>query len=118
MAGMRLAHLAGVLRVALVVTLAGLASCSSKPGPVVDIAPTILALRGVPVGRDMDGEILEGILKPGVLEALDPRSVASHDTPEWLASRGSGDVARPGEDERLEQLRALGYLGEDGESVE
>jgi hypothetical protein len=87
-------------------------------GDVTDITPTILALRGVPIGRDMDGTILEDILKPGALAALDPELIASHDTSEWLASRRSGDIARPGEEERLEQLRALGYLDDDGESVE
>jgi hypothetical protein len=89
-----------------------------RVGDVTDITPTILALRGVPIGCDMAGTILEGILKPGVLEALDPSFVATHDTPEWLASRGGGDVARPGEEERIEQLRALGYLDDHGESVE
>jgi hypothetical protein len=88
-------------------------------GNVADITPTILALRGVPLGRDMDGTVLEDILKPGVLEALGPDLVATHDTPEWLAERaGLGDVRTPGEEERLEQLRSLGYLAEAEEATE
>ena len=57
-----------------VIVVAGPAVRRAEPGPslreltradlpeigdVVDITPTILALRGVPIGRDMDGAILE-----------------------------------------------------------
>lgn len=80
-------------------------------GDMTDIAPTILALRGIPIGRDMDGSILENLFRPEVLEALDPEFVATHDTPEWLAAQRSlSEVEPPGSEERLEQLRALGYL--------
>ena len=80
-------------------------------GDVADITPTLLALRGLPIGRDMDGSVLEVLLKPQALDASGPEFVATHDTPEWLAARGKrAEIERPGHRERLEQLRSLGYL--------
>lgn len=83
-------------------------------GDVTDITPTLLALRGLPIGRDMDGSVLEVLLKPGVLEASSLEFVATHDTPGWLAARGKrAEIEYPGQKERLEQLRSLGYLDDD-----
>jgi hypothetical protein len=88
-------------------------------GDVDDITPTILALRGLPIGRDMDGVILKDILKPEFSACLEPTYVDTHDTAEWIASRGGpGDSERAGHEERLEQLRSLGYLEESPESSE
>ncbi len=87
-------------------------------GDVVDIAPTLLALRGVPIGRDMEGVVLETLFTPEFAQALAPRYVDTHDSAEWLAAqleRGSVDLPRV--QERLEQLRSLGYIG-DAESEE
>ena len=83
-------------------------------GDVTDITPTLLALRGLPIGRDMDGSVLELLLKPGVLEASVLEFVATHDTPEWLAARSERTaIEHPGQKERFEQLRSLGYLDDD-----
>ncbi len=83
-------------------------------GDVADITPTLLALRGLPIGSDMDGSVLEVLLKPGVLEASVLEFVATHDTPEWLAARDKRtEIEHPGQKERLEQLRSLGYLDDD-----
>lgn len=84
-----------------------------RVGAIVDIAPTLLALTGVPVGLDMDGRVLDSVLSslPG---STRPPAVATHDTKEWLASHSAkprqGVVPDTGEAERLEQLRALGYI--------
>lgn len=87
-------------------------------GDVSDITPTILALRGVPIGEDMDGVVLDELLRPGFFGGRAPASVPSHDTPEWLASRNEGEaVDLPGHEERLEQLRILGYLDEDHDAA-
>jgi arylsulfatase A-like enzyme len=86
-------------------------------GDVDDITPTILALCGLPIGRDMDGVILKNILKPEFSALLEPTSIDTHDTAEWVASRsGLGDPELAGHEERLEQLRSLGYLEESPES--
>ena len=88
-------------------------------GSVVDITPTILALRGLPAGDDMDGTVLKGLLRPGNLKLLGPRFIATHDTPEWLASQiARKDAVQRGLEERLEQLRSLGYLDGDLEKTD
>jgi predicted AlkP superfamily phosphohydrolase/phosphomutase len=81
-------------------------------GSILDVTPTLLALQAIPVARDMDGRVLDTLLvsAPGLER---PPPVATHDTPEWLAGRsGSVPPALPpeAEAERLEQLRALGYV--------
>jgi len=78
----------------------------TRVGGVADITPTVLALAGVPVGRDMDGAVLEH-----VLDDVEPRFVDTHDTAEWLEARGTAPNEVPGAAERIEQLRALGYIG-------
>jgi hypothetical protein len=73
---------------------------------VIDITPTLLALLEVPVGKDMPGRVL--------LEPLQPaprlRTVDTHDTSEWREARRGVDPKADHEPERLEQLRALGYI--------
>jgi len=78
---------------------------------VNDVAPTLLAWLGLPVGADMDGRpapFLRG-------RAADWETVASHDglEVEHAAAEPSG-----AEDAILEQLEALGYLegGDSGET--
>lgn len=79
-------------------------------GTIMDIAPTILALRNLPIGRDMDGEVLTTVLEEGFTERHPLHYVESHDTAEWLAARPSLPVAPQVERERLDQLRSLGYI--------
>lgn len=79
-------------------------------GSILDIAPTVLTLLGLPVGRDMDGRVLEATLAPSFLERHTVRFVETHTPADWYESRGGQDVTFPRSEERLEQLRALGYL--------
>ena len=79
-------------------------------GRVLDLAPTILALKGLPIGRDMDGVIMEAILEEGFLESHTPTFVETHDRPEWLDARPDELLTEEAERERLQQLRALGYI--------
>ncbi len=79
-------------------------------GSVLDLAPTILALKGIPAGRDMDGTILKELFEDGFLERYPPSFVASHDTAEWLAARPRQLMTSGMEEERIRQLKALGYL--------
>jgi tetratricopeptide (TPR) repeat protein len=80
---------------------------------VLDITPTILALFGLPVGRDMDGQPLA--------EALTDEFLEQHPV-EWIDSYGGyretggelagGEALRsPDAEEHLEKLRSLGYIG-------
>jgi hypothetical protein len=86
-------------------------------GHVRDLTPTILALRGLPIARDMDGAVLENLLRPEILEDIELEFIDTYDTPQWLAERAAAAVTdSPGQDERLEQLRSLGYLDGGSES--
>jgi predicted AlkP superfamily phosphohydrolase/phosphomutase len=84
-----------------------------RVGSIVDITPTLLALSGVPAGLDMDGHVLDSVLTPLPGTTRLP-AIATHDTSQWLASHSArprhGVVPDNGEAERLEQLRALGYI--------
>jgi hypothetical protein len=79
-------------------------------GSVLDLAPTILALKGLPIGQDMDGVIIESVLEEGFLENHPPTFVETHDRPGWLDSRPEELLSEEVERERLQQLRALGYI--------
>jgi hypothetical protein len=80
-------------------------------GSILDVTPTLLVLAGLPVARDMDGEVLDELLLPASPTRPRPPAVASYDDAAWRASRSA--QAAPGaaaDEERLEQLRALGYI--------
>lgn len=79
-------------------------------GSILDVLPTALALLGVPAARDLEGQPLP-VLRPEVLAAR-PEPIASYDTAEWQTARAAlRGEQRPSQDpERLEQLRALGYI--------
>ncbi len=79
---------------------------------VLDVAPTVLALFGMPVARDMDGQPLSEALKQDFLTG---HPVA------WIDSYGglrqqeaeSAAVASSGDAAMIEKLRSLGYIGEE-----
>ena len=87
-------------------------------GHVIDLAPTILALLELPLGRDMDGAVLNSVVDPAFLDARPLSYVDTHDTAEWVASRGSPVPEVPGTPERIEQLRSLGYIDDDATEKE
>jgi tetratricopeptide (TPR) repeat protein len=79
---------------------------------ILDIAPTVAALLDVPVARDLEGEALRRVFSPG---RVTPRAVAH-----YAAIAPAGHAETPGsapstpsvdDDDRISQLRALGYLG-------
>lgn len=75
---------------------------------ILDVTPTLLALLELPAGRDMAGRVLTELLHAD-LPIRKP--VATHDTRGWRAAR---EQLRPerleSDEERLEQLRSLGYI--------
>lgn len=79
-------------------------------GSVLDVTPTILALLGMPVGRDMDGRVLEELLTPTFRASHPLRFVDTYTPPGWYEGRHRDDNEIPWAEERIEQLRALGYL--------
>jgi len=79
---------------------------------LVDVAPTVLALGGLPVPRDMPGRVLsEALDRGGAIPAAGERTLASYETtgPGDVAARGAtGDTSV--DPKILERLRSLGYL--------
>ena len=73
---------------------------------ILDIAPTVLALLGVPPARDMPGRVLQ--------EALDVELGAER-VATWEGSGGPGPASRTADaavsKAQLEHLKSLGYLG-------
>ncbi len=74
---------------------------------LIDLAPTLLHLLGVPVPEDMDGKVLEDIFQPDFLAAHPVRAGAASGTSD--ADRPSGYTEE--ESAKVEErLQALGYL--------
>ena len=75
---------------------------------ILDITPTVLYLLGLPVGRDMEGRVLEAAIDPGFLAANPPRAIATHE----VRTHEGQDAAVPTDaDERIkDRLKSLGYL--------
>jgi len=88
------------------------------PVSLYDITPTILALRGLPAGKDMPGKVRADLFRPGVRDRLPRERIPSWDPlvpPRSWAEADDEDLARVRE-EMLEQLRGLGYIGDSGPS--
>jgi hypothetical protein len=77
---------------------------------VLEVLPTILAVKRLPVGEDMDGKPVLGMIDPAKFDPSAIRTVPTHDTPEWLAEQKTRTRRAEDEKERLEQLRSLGYI--------
>jgi len=76
---------------------------------VLDLAPTILALLGLPVPKDMSGRVLKEIIDPGFLARHPVRSIRSYD--DWMSRQPVSTSGPPAaEQEKLEMLRSLGYI--------
>ena len=80
-------------------------------GSVLDITPTLLAMMRIPVGKDMDGYVLSELFQEDVQIARQPAPIPTHDTAAFLARGQRQAPPHPSEEERLEQLRSLGYIG-------
>ena len=79
-----------------------------KEPSVADVTPTVLALLGLPVARDMDGRVLEEILDPAFLAEHPIRWVESY---EELIERPPLPEGEEGLDgSPAEYLRSLGYI--------
>lgn len=80
---------------------------------VADLAPTILALFGLPRADDMDGRILEQAFLPGFLDRLPLGSLRTYEDPE-----ARQELAEPIHSDTdasiVSRLTALGYLSQAG----
>lgn len=76
---------------------------------IVDLAPTILHLLGLPVCSEMDGRVLTEALTAPVRPASLPVAVSD---PDWAGTPSDGDDFTADDEEAvLERLRNLGYVG-------
>jgi predicted AlkP superfamily phosphohydrolase/phosphomutase/tetratricopeptide (TPR) repeat protein len=75
---------------------------------VIDITPTVLALAGLPVGKDMEGKVLHQCFS----EAIEPAFIESWETHEGFSGMHDKDqVEDPwAAQEALQQLVELGYI--------
>jgi predicted AlkP superfamily pyrophosphatase or phosphodiesterase len=93
----------------LVLSGADVARGAALASPSVeDVAPTLLALLGIPVGRDMTGRVLVEAIDPRFLAEHPVRAVASHTHPARAA--GGAPVASEADAAVEGRLRALGYV--------
>ncbi|HYC55558.1 MAG TPA: alkaline phosphatase family protein [Candidatus Binatia bacterium] len=79
-------------------------------GSIFDVAPTVLALLDLPVGRDMRGKVMTELFDPAFFAKHPVRMVESHTPKGWHRRRELPPDETPAEQERLEQLRSLGYI--------
>jgi predicted AlkP superfamily phosphohydrolase/phosphomutase len=77
---------------------------------LVDIAPTVLTLLGMPVADDMDGRVVEELLTPEWRRARPKDTVPTYDTPEWIAARARTPLPSGVDADLMERLRGLGYI--------
>jgi hypothetical protein len=74
---------------------------------VYDIAPTVLALYGLPKAQDMRGKVLWGAFDKSIRPDMFPETLATYETGK---SGPGGAVSSPVDKELMERLKALGYL--------
>lgn len=75
---------------------------------IADITPTILALMGLPVGKDMVGRVLEEIIEPKFLAEHPVNYVDSYEN--YIKHQQFEGVVDVAKDKQLEYLRSLGYI--------
>lgn len=76
---------------------------------VVDLVPTLLALFGLPVGKDMDGKVLTAALSEEFLAAHPVRTIATYDTSRPASGPRLARMTE-GDQELLQKLQSLGYI--------
>ena len=80
------------------------------PVSVLDLAPLVLYLEGMPIPRDMDGRLPAWAFEERALADRPPAAIATYEEP-----GGRPPLPAPAPDavvdERLKELQALGYIG-------
>lgn len=78
---------------------------------ILDVAPTIVALAGLPRASDMPGKVLASAFDDAVVSSFSKESVATLDGPHDAANASSATSAA--DQETMKKLEALGYLTPD-----
>jgi predicted AlkP superfamily phosphohydrolase/phosphomutase len=77
---------------------------------VLDVTPTILAMYGLPVARDMDGRPIPGGLDPNLVKRMERETkLLTYETGK-AAPESQDPVRSPVDQELRERLRSLGYI--------
>ena len=77
---------------------------------VLDVTPTILAMFGLPVARDMDGRPIPGGLEPNLVKRMERETkLLTYETAK-AAGESQDPVRSPVDQELRERLRSLGYI--------
>jgi predicted AlkP superfamily phosphohydrolase/phosphomutase len=79
----------------------------AQPLRLADVAPTVLALLGLPAGEDMDGRVLDELFTPEWREAYPRKRIPTYDTEDW---RPQAPIPSGVDEELMKRLRALGYI--------
>jgi hypothetical protein len=80
-----------------------------EAGSILDVAPNVLNVLGLPVARDMDGRIWEQMFEPAFLAQFPIKFVETYETSE-VDDSAPGYLTPEEVDLMYERLRALGYL--------
>ncbi len=80
-----------------------------KDASIMDIAPTILAVEGLPSADDMSGRILSGAFERNLADDFAPGSVPSLDRSHSRIKEGRQELNQATE-QTLKKLEALGYI--------
>ena len=97
--------------------IVALAGPAIRPGrldtsELVDVAPTVLYLSGLPVPEDMEGRVLEEAIDPAFLRRFPRTSIPTYESLGRPLSEVRVTIADSGADaEMVERLRSLGYIG-------
>ncbi|MDH4196263.1 MAG: alkaline phosphatase family protein [Candidatus Aminicenantes bacterium] len=83
-----------------------------KDAGVVDIAPTVLYLLDLPLGRDMEGRVLKEAIDPRLLAQRSMKWIPTHlSSAESESGAASGvTAASKAKSQLLDDLRSLGYI--------
>ena len=85
---------------------------------LLDVAPTVLYLAGLPVPDDMDGRVLLEAVRPEFRERFPQTRIPSYEiSPHRVDDGPDADVAAASNEEFLDNLRSLGYIGGGGSSA-
>jgi predicted AlkP superfamily phosphohydrolase/phosphomutase len=80
---------------------------TSEPS-VVDVAPTVLYLLGLPAARDMPGRVLDDMIDPAWLAAHPPERIRTYER--WRWPRKAKALPSRADDQIKQRLRSLGYI--------
>jgi len=81
---------------------------------IMEVMPTLANLLGIPISNDLPGDIDERVLTESFRQAHPARYVSDYRDVTW-ASSGGKDLSRAAQQEAMDALRGLGYIGGDVE---